>query len=86
MYRRGAAHGRQPILVALTTRSVRWVNSIPNSTWEEKEVEDSRRRSRLDETMAQESKPHLPGRVSASPGRYTVSLQFHTLSPLRCLF
>ncbi|GFN94351.1 hypothetical protein PoB_002085700 [Plakobranchus ocellatus] len=28
-----------------TIRTVRWVNSIPDSTWEEKEVEDSRRGS-----------------------------------------
>ncbi|GFN92592.1 hypothetical protein PoB_001909800 [Plakobranchus ocellatus] len=45
MYRREAVHGQHPALVALTTRTVRWVNSIPDSTWEEKEVEDSRRRS-----------------------------------------
>ncbi|GFN87452.1 hypothetical protein PoB_001395800 [Plakobranchus ocellatus] len=34
----------------LTTRTVRWVDSIPDSTWEEKEVEDSRRRCRRDDS------------------------------------
>ncbi|GFO10061.1 hypothetical protein PoB_003656600 [Plakobranchus ocellatus] len=38
----------------LTTRTVRWVNSIPDSTWEEKEVGDSRRRSRRDESAGKE--------------------------------
>ncbi|GFN96910.1 hypothetical protein PoB_002341600 [Plakobranchus ocellatus] len=36
------------------TRTVRWVNSIPDSTWEEKEVEDSRRRSRRDDSTGKE--------------------------------
>ncbi|GFO34110.1 hypothetical protein PoB_006061500 [Plakobranchus ocellatus] len=38
----------------LTTRTVRWVYSIPDSTWEEKEVEDSRRRSRRDDGTGKE--------------------------------
>ncbi|GFO24352.1 chemosensory receptor a [Plakobranchus ocellatus] len=38
----------------LTTRTVRWVDSIPDSTWEEKEVEDSRRRSRRDDSAGKE--------------------------------
>ncbi|GFO18823.1 hypothetical protein PoB_004532800 [Plakobranchus ocellatus] len=37
----------------LTTRTVQWVNSIPDSTWEEKEVEDSRR-SRRDDSAGKE--------------------------------
>ncbi|GFN89048.1 hypothetical protein PoB_001555400 [Plakobranchus ocellatus] len=36
------------------TRTVRWVDSIPDSTWEEKEVEDSRRRSRWDDSAGKE--------------------------------
>ncbi|GFO18781.1 hypothetical protein PoB_004528600 [Plakobranchus ocellatus] len=38
----------------LTTRTVRWVDSIPDSTWEEKEVENSRRRSRRDNSAGKE--------------------------------
>ncbi|GFN93815.1 hypothetical protein PoB_002032100 [Plakobranchus ocellatus] len=34
--------------------SVRWVDSIPDSTWEEKEVEDSTRRSRRDNSAGKE--------------------------------
>ncbi|GFO12500.1 hypothetical protein PoB_003900500 [Plakobranchus ocellatus] len=48
MYRREAVHGRHP------TRTVRWVDSIPDSTWEEKKVEDSRRRSRRDDSAEKE--------------------------------
>ncbi|GFO42620.1 hypothetical protein PoB_006912500 [Plakobranchus ocellatus] len=33
---------------------VRWVDSIPDSTWEEKEVEDSRRRGRRDDSAGKE--------------------------------
>ncbi|GFO33787.1 hypothetical protein PoB_006029200 [Plakobranchus ocellatus] len=38
----------------LTTRTVRWVDSIPDSTWEEKEVEDSRRRSIRNDSAGKE--------------------------------
>ncbi|GFO27937.1 hypothetical protein PoB_005444200 [Plakobranchus ocellatus] len=38
----------------LTTCTVRWVDSIPDSTWEEKEVEDSRRRSRRGDSAGKE--------------------------------
>ncbi|GFO05144.1 hypothetical protein PoB_003164900 [Plakobranchus ocellatus] len=38
----------------LTTRTVRWVDSTSDSTWEEKEVEDSRRRSRRDDSARKE--------------------------------
>ncbi|GFO08910.1 hypothetical protein PoB_003541500 [Plakobranchus ocellatus] len=39
---------------SLTTRTVRWVDSIPDSTWEEKEVEESRRRSRREDSAGKE--------------------------------
>ncbi|GFO04506.1 hypothetical protein PoB_003101100 [Plakobranchus ocellatus] len=43
-----------PAPLPLTTCTVRWVDSIPDSTWEEKEVEDSRRRSRRDNSAGKE--------------------------------
>ncbi|GFO46801.1 hypothetical protein PoB_007330600 [Plakobranchus ocellatus] len=39
----------------LTTRTVRLVDSIPDSTWEEKEVGDNRRRSRRDDSAGKEA-------------------------------
>ncbi|GFO45193.1 hypothetical protein PoB_007169800 [Plakobranchus ocellatus] len=46
-----------PIRRKMTSRLgsvVRWVNSILDSTWEEKEVEDSRRRSTRDDSTGNE--------------------------------
>ncbi|GFO25327.1 hypothetical protein PoB_005183200 [Plakobranchus ocellatus] len=54
MYRREAVHGRHPVLVVSYDSTVRWVDSIPDSTWEEKEVEESRRRSRRDDSAGKE--------------------------------
>ncbi|GFO08401.1 RNA-directed DNA polymerase from mobile element jockey [Plakobranchus ocellatus] len=72
MYRREAVHGRHPVLVA----SYAWVDSIPDSTWEEKEVEDSRRRSRRDDSAGKdvgiEDKSQVEKEMSPCPEREAV--------------
>ncbi|GFN91178.1 hypothetical protein PoB_001768400 [Plakobranchus ocellatus] len=59
----------------LTTRTVRWVDSIPDSTWEEKEVEDSRR-SRRDDSAGKlvgiEDKSQVEKEMSPCPEREAV--------------
>ncbi|GFN81302.1 hypothetical protein PoB_000780800 [Plakobranchus ocellatus] len=60
----------------LTTCTVRWVDSIPDSTWEEKEVEDSRRRSRQDDSTGKEvgieDKSQVEKEMSPCPEREAV--------------
>ncbi|GFN97256.1 hypothetical protein PoB_002376200 [Plakobranchus ocellatus] len=56
-----APHGKQGahtvgvgLSIILSTGGLRWIEVGNNSTWEEKEVEDSRRRSRRDDSAGKE--------------------------------
>ncbi|GFO10476.1 hypothetical protein PoB_003698100 [Plakobranchus ocellatus] len=76
MYRREAVHGRHPVLVAFYDTHSTVADSIPDSTWEEKEVEDSRRRSRRDDSAGKEvgleDKSQVEKEMSPCPEREAV--------------
>ncbi|GFN87430.1 hypothetical protein PoB_001393600 [Plakobranchus ocellatus] len=74
--RTSGKQGAHTVGSPLTTSTVLWVHSIPDSTWEEKEVEDGRRRSGRDESAGKEvgieDKSQVEKEMSPCPEREAV--------------